>query len=196
MKYKQKKMITLKKKQKVESLKIKKEIHDFKKQHNDTQSNKCKNVWKFINNTFWTINKNSRYCNFKLFDRFVRLGIVIGGFAINPILGVITLVTGFFLKMKVSRDRMEEVCARYEKERDHYKKKMNEATDEKKKKKYEELYKQYKSDLNKLEMYRDELYTEKENDKRMEEKYAKEAENNSDDFDFDFDTAFIRFPLA
>ena len=68
--------------------------------------------------------------------------------------------------MKVSRDRMEKVCAQYEKERDHYKKKMNEATDEKKKKKYEELYKQYKSDLNKLEMYRDELYTEKENEKK------------------------------
>ena len=30
---------------------------------------------------------------------------------------------------------MEKVCAQYEKERDHYKKKMNEATDEKKKKK-------------------------------------------------------------
>lgn len=184
MKYKQKKMITLKKKQKVESLKIKKEIHDFKKQHN-------KSIEKFkvaISRIF--VNSPEGIIN-ELPDifAFVRLGIVIGGFAINPILGVITLVTGFFLKMKVSRDRMEEVCAQYEKERDHYKKKMNEATDEKKKKKYEELYKQYKSDLNKLEMYRDELYTEKENDKRMEEKYAKEAENN-DDFDFDFDMDF------
>ena len=34
--------------------------------------------------------------------------------------------------------------------------------DEKKKEKYEKLYKQYKSDVNKLEMYQDELYTEAE----------------------------------
>lgn len=185
MKYKKKKIITLKKKQKVESLKIKKEIHDFKKQHNKSiEKFKAAISRIFVNSPEGIINELP-----DIFA-FVRLGIVVGGFAINPILGVITLVTGFFLKMKVSRDRMEKVCAQYEKERDHYKKKMNEATDEKKKKKYEELYKQYKSDLNKLEMYRDDLYTEKENDKRMEEKYAKEAENNNDDFDFDFDMDF------
>ena len=187
LKYKQKRAITLKKKQKVESLKIKKAIHDFKKSHKKSiESFKATLSRIFVNSPEGIINELP-----DIFA-FIRLGIVIGAFAINPLLGVLTMVTGFFLKMKVSRERMEIVVAQYTKERDNYKKKMDEAKangDEKKKEKYEKLYKQYKSDVNKLEMYQDELYTEAENDKRMEEKYAKEAEasGGDDEFNFDFD---------
>lgn len=186
MKYKKKKTITIKKKNKLESLKIKKIIHDFKKEHNKSiEKFKIAISRIFVNSPEGIINDLP-----DIFE-FVRLGIVLGGFAINPILGIITLITGFFLKMKVARERMEKVCEQYEKERDRYKKKMNETDDEKKKEKYKALYNQYKNDLYKLESYRDDLYTEEENDKRMEEKYAKEAEaSGDDDLDFDFDMDF------
>lgn len=186
MKYKKKKTITIKKKNKLESLKIKKIIHDFKKEHNKSiEKFKIAVSRIFVNSPEGIINELP-----DIFE-FVRLGIVLGGFAINPILGIITLITGFFLKMKVARERMEKVCEQYEKERDRYKKKMNETDDEKKKEKYKALYNQYKNDLYKLESYRDDLYTEEENDKRMEEKYAKEAEaSGDDDLDFDFDMDF------
>lgn len=185
MKYKKKKTITIKKKNKLESLKIKKIIHDFKKEHNKSiEKFKIAISRIFVNSPEGIINDLP-----DIFE-FVRLGIVLGGFAINPILGIITLITGFFLKMKVARERMEKVCEQYEKERDRYKKKMNETDDEKKKEKYKALYNQYKNDLYKLESYRDDLYTEEENDKRMEEKYAKEAEASGDDLDFDFDMDF------
>lgn len=186
MKYKKKKTITIKKKNKLESLKIKKIIHDFKKEHNKSiEKFKIAISRIFVNSPEGIINDLP-----DIFE-FVRLGIVLGGFAINPILGIITLITGFFLKMKVARERMEKVCEQYEKERDRYKKKMNETDDEKKKEKYKALYNQYKNDLYKLESYRDDLYTEEENDKRMEEKYAKEAEaSDGDDLDFDFDMDF------
>ena len=186
MKYKKKKTITIKKKNKLESLKIKKIIHDFKKEHNKSiEKFKIAVSRIFVNSPEGIINELP-----DIFE-FVRLGIVLGGFAINPILGIITLITGFFLKMKVARERMEKVCEQYEKERDRYKKKMNETDDEKKKEKYKALYNQYKNDLYKLESYRDDLYTEEENDKRMEEKYAKEAEaSDGDDLDFDFDMDF------
>ena len=184
MKYKKKKTITIKKKNKLESLKIKKIIHDFKKEHNKSiEKFKIAISRIFVNSPEGIINELP-----DIFE-FVRLGIVLGGFAINPILGIITLITGFFLRMKVARERMEKVCEQYEKERDRYKKKMNETDDEKKKDKYKALYNQYKNDLYKLESYRDDLYTEAENDKRMEEKYAKEAEASSDD-DFNFDIDF------
>lgn len=184
--YKKKRTVTLKKKQKVESLKIKKAIHDFKKSHKKSiESFKATISRIFVNSPEGIINELP-----DIFA-FIRLGVVIGSFAINPFIGVLVTITGFFLKMKVSRERMEIVVAQYTKERDNYKKKMDEAKangDEKKREKYEKLYKQYKSDVNKLEMYQDELYTEAENDKRMEEKYAKEAEAaGGDDFDFDFD---------
>lgn len=185
MKYKKKKTITIKKKNKLESLKIKKIIHDFKKEHNKSiEKFKIAVSRIFVNSPEGIINELP-----DIFE-FVRLGIVLGGFAINPILGIITLITGFFLRMKVARERMEKVCEQYEKERDRYKKKMNETDDEKKKEKYKALYNQYKNDLYKLESYRDDLYTEEENDKRMEEKYAKEAEVSDDDLDFDFDMDF------
>lgn len=186
MKYKKKKTITIKKKNKLESLKIKKIIHDFKKEHNKSiEKFKIAISRIFVNSPEGIINELP-----DIFE-FVRLGIVLGGFAINPILGIITLITGFFLRMKVARERMEKVCEQYEKERDRYKKKMNETDDEKKKEKYKALYNQYKNDLYKLESYRDDLYTEEENDKRMEEKYAKEAEaSDGDDLDFDFDMDF------
>lgn len=185
MKYKKKKTITIKKKNKLESLKIKKIIHDFKKEHNKSiEKFKIAISRIFVNSPEGIINELP-----DIFE-FVRLGIVLGGFAINPILGIITLITGFFLRMKVARERMEKVCEQYEKERDRYKKKMNETDDEKKKEKYKALYNQYKNDLYKLESYRDDLYTEEENDKRMEEKYAKEAEASDDDLDFDFDMDF------
>lgn len=186
LKYKQKRTVTLKKKQKVESLKIKKAIHDFKKSNKKSiESFKAAISRIFVNSPEGIINELP-----DIFA-FVRLGTVIGSFAINPLLGVITMITGFFLKMKVSRERMAKVVAQYAAERDKYKKKMNETDDEKKKEKYEKLYKQYKKDTEKLEDYENELYTEAENDKRMEEKYAKEAEaSGDDDFNFDFDMDF------
>lgn len=183
--YKKKRTNTIKKQQKIDSLKIKKVIHDFKKSHKKSiESFKAAISRIFVNSPEGIINELP-----DIFA-FVRLGIALGSFAINPILGVITTITGYFLKMKVSRERMEIVVAQYTKERDNYKKKMDEATDEKKKEKYEKLYKQYKKDLSKLESYQETLYTEAENDKRMEEKYAKEAEASGDDFDFDFDMDF------
>lgn len=183
--YKKKRTNTIKKQQKLDSLKIKKVIHDFKKSNKKSiESFKASISRIFVNSPEGIINELP-----DIFA-FVRLGIALGSFAINPILGVITTITGYFLKMKVSRERMEIVVAQYTKERDNYKKKMDEATDEKKKEKYEKLYKQYKKDLTKLESYQDTLYTEAENDKRMEEKYAKEAEASGDDFDFDFDMDF------
>lgn len=182
--YKQNKTMTLKKKQKLESIKIKKAIHDFKKSNKKSiESFKSAISRIFVNSPEGIINELP-----DIFS-FVRLGIMFGSFAINPILGVLTTITGFFLKMKVSRERMAKVVDQYSKERDKYKKKMEETNDENKKEKYKKIYEQYKKDTEKLESYENELYTDAENDKRMEDKWSKEA-NNSDDFDFDIDFDF------
>lgn len=186
LKWKAKHIDTLKKKQELESVKIKKAIHDFKKSNKKTIEKFEETISRiFVNSPEGIINE--------LPDIFVfiRLAIYVGIFALKPLLGVLALITGYFLKMKVSRERMAKVVEQYSKERDNYKKKMKDAEssgDEKKKEKYKRLYEQYKSDTEKLEMYENELYTDAENDKRMEEKWAKEAESNmGDDFNFDFD---------
>ena len=185
LQFKEKYIKTIKQKAEADSLKIKKIIHDFKRSHKKSIETFKDAISKiFVQSPEAIINELPDVFS------FVRLGIVIGAFAINPILGVLTTITGFFLKMKISREQMAKVIARYTKERDKYKKLAKEATDEKKKEKYTTLYKKYEEDIDKLETRENDLYTDAENDKRMEEKWAKEAENddsfNMDDFDFDF----------
>ena len=186
LKWKEKHVKTSKQKDEVDRLKIKKIIHDYKK------SNKKEiNSFKDAINRIFIQRPEAIIQELPDIMQFFRIGVVLGATAINPLLGIVTLITGFFLKMKISREQMAKVVEHYSKERDRYKKLMNETEDEKKKAKYEALYKQYKQDTETLEMKENDLYTDAENDKRMEEKWAKEAENdpefNMDDFDFDFD---------
>ena len=189
LKWKEKRVKTSKQENAVSRLKIKKIIHDYKKSHK-------KSIEKFKDAISRIFIQRPEAIIQELPDimMFVRLGIVIGATSINPILGVVTLITGFFLKMKVSREQMAKVVEQYSKERDKYKKLKDETEDEKKKEKYTALYKQYKKDTETLEMYESDLYTDAENEKREEEKWTKEAEaemgDNNDDFDFDFDMDF------
>jgi hypothetical protein len=188
LKWKRKHVQTKEQKNKADRLKIKKIIHDFKRSHK-------KDINKFKDAASRIFVQRPEAIVQELPDifNFVRLGIVIGAFAIKPILGVLVLVTGAFAKMKISREQMDKVIDQYSKERDKYKKLADEAEDEKKKEKYTALYKQYKADTDTLELKAQDLYTNEENDKRLEEKWAKEMENSAGeedllgDFDFDFD---------
>ena len=110
---------------------------------------------------------------------FLRITGGIALFGVHPIIGIIGLITQYFLKMKIRREEMQRVVAEYKKHRDKYKEKMNKTDNPKGKEKYKAMVKKLDEDIQKLEEY----------EKRSEEKYAKEAENDSDfDFgDFNFD---------
>lgn len=187
LKWKEKRVKTNKEKDEVDKMKIKKIIHDFKKGHK-----KDINKFKDAINRIFVQRPEAIIQELPDIMQFVRLGAVLGATAISPVLGVITLITDLFLKMKISREQMAKVVEQYAKERDKYKKLADETEDEKKKEKYTALYKQYKKDTDTLEMKENDLYTDAENDKRMEEKWAKEAEASmgDDDFNFDFDMDF------
>lgn len=171
---------------------VKKELHKFKKSNNKTlESFKACISRIFVNSPENIIND--------LPDIFsaVRGVIIIFMLGINPIIGLIGTITGFFLKVKVGRERMNKVIEDYRKERNKYKEKARNAKDDKEKEKYNAIVKKFDDDIYKLEEYESTLYTEKENDKREEERYAREEEeerknnkDNSDDFDFDDDFGF------
>ena len=182
LKWKAKHAKTNRQKTEVDKLKIKKIIHDFKKS-NKKGIDKVKDAISriFIQRPEAILEEVPDIM------QFVRLGAVLGALSIHPVLGVVALVTDLFLKMKISREQMAKVVEHYGKERDRYKKLANETDDEKKKEKYTALYKQYKKDTETLEYKENDLYTDAENDKRQEEKWAKEAEANMGDGDFDFD---------
>lgn len=187
LKWKEKHIKTAKQKDEIDKLKIKKIIHDYKKSHR-----KDINTFKDAITRIFVQRPEAIIQELPDIMDFVRLGIVIGALSIHPLLGIIALITDLFLKMKISREQMAKIVEHYEKERDKYKKLSDEAEDESKKEKYKALYKQYKKDAETLEYKENDLYTDEENDKRQEEKWAKEAEASmgDDDFNFDFDMDF------
>ena len=162
---------------------IKKLMHEFKTSKNKSVSLLRRCITRiFVNSPENIINEIP-----DIFT-FIRMTGGIALFGINPMIGIMGLITQYFLKMKIRRSEMQRVIAEYKKHRDKYKEKMNKTDNPKGKKKYEAMVKKLNEDINKLEEYEDTLYTEKENEKRSEEKYAKEAENDSSfDFDFNFD---------
>lgn len=166
---------------------IKKLMHEFKTSKNKSVSLLRRCITRIFVNSPENIIKEIP----DIFS-FIRTTGAIALFGINPVIGIMGLITQYFLKMKIRRSEMQRVIAEYKKHRDKYKEKMNKTDNPKGKKKYEAMVKKLNEDINKLEEYEDTLYTEKENEKRSEEKYAKEAENDSDfDFDFNFDESVI-----
>ena len=168
-----------------ESLEIKKELHDFKK-------SRKKNIGLARDTLSRIFCKSPEAIVKELPDifKFIRILAYVSTFSFNAVLGLVVLITSLFLKMKVSRDYMAKVVKEYTKERDKYKKKMDNASNDRQKEKYEKLYKQFKKDVETLEMYENDLYTDAENEKREEEKWAKEAKNGDVDDDFNFDIDF------
>jgi hypothetical protein len=163
--------------QKAKKNTIKDELNKFKMSHEKSIEGLRKCVTRIFVNSPENIIKD-------LPDIFgvVRAAATLGVFAINPILGIINLITSGFLKMTIKRNEMKRVTDQYRKEIDRYNKKLKEAKSEKAKEKYNATIKKLKSDLEKLDEYESSLYTEKENDKRNEDKYS-----SSDDDDFNFD---------
>lgn len=120
----------------------------------------------------------------------IRTCVVLGLFLINPVVGLIGTITGYFLKLEISRKEMDRVIDQYYKEKERYQKKKNNAKDENTKEKYKKLIKQLDSDISKLEDFADDLYTEKDADKRKEDRYARQYASDDDDFGLDFDFDF------
>lgn len=120
----------------------------------------------------------------------LRYFIVIGATAIHPILGIVTFMTDQFLKLELSRPMAAKMVAKYEKELDKVETKINKTTDEKKKEKLKAYQKTVKEQLQKLRDHEDSLYTDEQNQKREEERWAKDAEKNGnldgDEWNFDF----------
>lgn len=107
----------------------------------------------------------------------IRITFIVAATAINPIIGIISLITDLILKNHFSRKQMEKVINIYNKEINSIKEKINKAKDESSKQNLEKYLKELKNDLEKLKDYERTLYSEKENDER---------DTNDDDFDDDF----------
>ena len=108
-----------------------------------------------------------------IFD-VIRTSCAFLSLAINPYLGLVTYLTGLFLKMHFEREKADKVLKKYDNEIEKMEKKVQEAKNEKTK----ENYKKY---LKELKTNRGKLY----------DHYDKYIDEEDDDDDFTFDESYI-----
>ena len=128
----------------------------------------------------------------------IRVFFIVGATAINPILGIITLITDFFISMDMKRKDIDKVIIKYEREIDKVERKMDKAKNDTTKERLKQYRDKLKEDLRKIENHADDLFNDEENEKRSSKasdrqlkrdmkRMPKDDSSGSDDFDFSWD---------
>lgn len=102
----------------------------------------------------------------------IRYVFIVGAFGINPILGIVTLVTDFIIKTETGRNELPRYIKKYKAEIKLVEKNIDNSKSEEETKKLKAYKKQLERCVDDMEAKLDSLYTEKENDER----HAKEDE--------------------
>lgn len=113
----------------------------------------------------------------------IRAFIIIGALAIHPIVGLLSFITSEILKVHYSRKSLDKIISAYKNEIKLVEGKLEKKDNEDLQKYLDEL----KKDLDKIETYEREMYTDEENDERDEAKWAAESESNDNDSSPDSD---------
>lgn len=119
----------------------------------------------------------------------VRMFFVVGGTtAINPILGLVTLVADYAVKMHLTRKQYEKYISNMEKELEKTKSKLEKVTNDNTKERLTAYKKELEKNIEKLKEKEDDLYTDEENEKRKPSDIS--IDSLDDDFNFDDDFSF------
>lgn len=97
----------------------------------------------------------------------VRLALILGIASWNLPLGIIIGIADHVISLKLNRVDIEKSIKYYKKEKTKIENKKYSVSNPATIKKYDQLDKEYDKSIEKLEIYRDKLYTEKENDDRL-----------------------------
>ena len=163
----------------------KEEIDKFRKEcaKDPDNKNNLTRLKALVNSIF---TKSPYQIVFELPNFFVILRglIVIGGAAINPILGLLTFITNKIIGMTLSRKQTEKIVKAYQNEIDSVKAKLEKAKDDNSKNNLQKYLDELNKDYAKIKQYENDLYSEEENDERDT---STEYGNEEDDWDFDDD---------
>ena len=162
---------------------IKKMMEDFRKQcKKDSVNNTTQ--FKSLINAIFTKNPNMIVNELPNIFSILRLFFIAGSCAINPILGLITLITNSIIKNHLERKNLEKIIDIYKKEIDRVKTKIDSAEAEEEKDRMNRYLDALKKDLDKLKDYERNLYSEEENDERD---YADYEFDDDDEWNFEDD---------
>ena len=163
--------------------KTKREIEEFRKEcaKDPDNKNNITRLKALVNNIF---TKSPYQIVFDLPNFFIiiRTLIVVGGTAINPILGLITFITGKIIGLTLSRKQTEKIIKAYQNEIDSIKDKLEKAKDEETKDNLQKYLNELNKDYAKIKEYENNLYSDDEN---YDRDTSTEYNNDEDDFDFD-----------
>ena len=116
----------------------------------------------------------------------IRGSFVIGATYINPILGIITLITNSIIKMTLSRKQTEKIVKSYQSEIDSVKSKLESTKDDDAKDKLQKYLDELNKDYKKIKEYENNLYTDEENYERdTSTEYG--SDDSDDNWDFGLD---------
>ena len=160
---------------------IKKMVDDFRKQCvKDPEAKTNFSGFKALINRIFT--KSPTQIVYELPNIFVivRAAFIISAASFSPVIGLIAFITNELIKCGLSRKQLDKVIKAYKAEISSVKSKIEKTKDKDTKEHYEKYLAELKKDLEKIETYSKDLYTEEENDER-------DAANSDDDYNFDDD---------
>lgn len=165
--------------------KTKKEIEDFRKECAKDPDNK-NNIIRLKSMITGILTKSPYQIVYDLPNFFViiRTLLVIGGAAINPIIGLLTFITSKIIELTLSRKQTEKIVLAYQNEIDSIKAKLEKTKDNETKEMLQKYFDELNKDYAKIKEYENNLYSEDENyDRDTSTEYNKE----DDDLDLNFD---------
>lgn len=174
--------------------KTKKEIEEFRKECAKDPDNKNNIIrLKALVNGIFT--KSPYQIVFDLPNIFgiIKALLVIGSAAINPILGLLTFITGKIISLTLSRKQTEKIVKAYQNEIDSIKAKLEKVKDNETKENLQKYLNELNKDYTKIKEYENNLYSEDENYNRDT---STEYNGEDDDFDDNFDDWDIDFEEA
>lgn len=168
--------------------KTKEEIDNFRKECAKDPDNK-NNVTRLKSLVNGIFTKSPYQIVFELPNIFIIVKAIIltSSIVINPILGLMTFITGKIIGLSLSRKQTEKILKAYQNEIDSVKAKLEKSKDNNSKNNLEKYLEELNKDYAKIKEYENNLYSDEENyDRDTSTEYNG---NNSDD-DFNFDDEF------
>ena len=163
--------------------KTKKEIENFRKECAKDPDNKNNIIrLKALVNGLFTKTPYQIVYDLPNFFIIIRAMVVLGSAAINPILGLLTLITSKTIGLTLSRKQTEKIVSAYQKEIDSIKAKLEKTKDKETKENLEKYLNELNKDYTKIKEYENNLYSEDEN---YERDTSTEYNNDSEDDDWD-----------
>ena len=177
----------------IEGTDFNKIFSDFKKQNNDKKENMLMGLVRKL----YTKNVSNIVDSTPNFLNWIRLVLILGTVALNPVLGAVVAIGDIFVRLHFERDETEKMIKCFDAEIKKSETKMKSSKNEEEKRRLREYIASLKKARSKIDEYYDKMLTDKELDAKFDSDADKDSFDDikadikdgedDDEFDLDFD---------